>query len=59
MTFPANWQSPITVQPGQLQSNLSPVLLLAKPSGSFYKFDLTCSTRCWTLGKERSTPIGV
>src|SRR5437016_1127591 len=32
MTFPANWQSPITVTPGQFQSNVDPPLLVPSRS---------------------------
>ncbi len=32
MTFPANWQSPIRVMPGQFQSNVDPLLLLPSRS---------------------------
>jgi hypothetical protein len=58
MTFPANWQSPIHVAPGQLQSDVDPHSLL--PSRlDLSKQRLDVQQALATAGTERSTPIEV
>src|SRR5436853_6696134 len=58
MTFPANWQSPIRVMPGQFQSNVDPLLLL--PSrGDLSQGRLDMQQALLDAGTKRSTPIEV
>ena len=58
MTFPANWQSPITVTPGQLQSNFDPLLLLPIRS-DLSQVRLDMQQALLDAGTKRSTPIEV
>ena len=58
MTFPANWHRPITMPPGQLQTNVDPLLLLpSRHDLSQVRFDLQKALS--DCGTERSTPIEV
>jgi hypothetical protein len=56
MTFPANWQSPITVPPGQLQASVDPLLLLPSRS-DLSQVRLDMQQALVDAGKERSSPI--
>jgi hypothetical protein len=58
MTFPANWQSPITVTPGQFQSKVDPLLLLPSRSG-LSQVRLDIQQALLDAGTKRSTPIEV
>jgi hypothetical protein len=58
MAFPANWQTPITVQPGQLQANVNPLSLL--PSRlDLLQVRLDIQKALLDAGIERHTPIRV
>jgi hypothetical protein len=56
MTFPANWQSPITVAPGQFQSNVDPLLLLPSRS-DLSQVRLDMQQALLDAGTQRNTPI--
>jgi hypothetical protein len=58
MTFPANWQSPITVTPGQFQSNVDPLLLLPSRS-DLSQVRLDMQQALLDVGTQRTTPIQV
>jgi hypothetical protein len=58
MTFPANWQSPITALPGQVQSDVDPLTLL--PSRyDLAQLRLDIQRSLMDAGRERSTLIEV
>ena len=58
MTFPANWQSPITVTPGQFQSNVDPLSLLPSRS-DLSQVRLDMQQALLDAGTKRITPIEV
>jgi hypothetical protein len=58
MTFPANWQCPITAPPGQAQANIDPLKLLpSRHDLSQVRLDI--QQALLDAGKQRSTPIEV
>lgn len=58
MNLSANWQNPITAQPGQFQSNVDPRQLL--PSrGDLERSRLDEQQKLLDAGTERTTPIEV
>jgi hypothetical protein len=56
MDLPANWQSPITAAPGQIQINLGPLSLLPSRM-DLSQFRLDLQKALLKAGTERSTPI--
>ena len=58
MTFPANWKSPITASPGQLQSDVNPLQLLPSRT-ELSKGRLDVQLGLLDSGTERHTPIQV
>jgi hypothetical protein len=58
MTFPANWQTPITVTPGQFQSNVDPLLLLPSRC-DLSQIRLDMQQALLDVGTKRNTPIEV
>jgi hypothetical protein len=58
VTFPANWRSPITAQPGWLQTNVDPLLLLPSRT-DLSKVRLDMQQALQDAGVARSTPIEV
>jgi hypothetical protein len=58
MTFPANWQSPITAAPGKFQSNVDPLLLLPSRS-DLSQVRLDMQRALLDAGAQRTTPIEV
>jgi len=58
MSFPANWQTPITVTPGQTQSNVNPLLLLPSRS-DLSQVRLDMQQAMLDAGTKRFTPIEV
>src|SRR2546422_291958 len=58
MTLPANWQSPITATPGQVQSDVDPLRLLPSRS-DLSQFRLDFQQQLLDAGTKRGTPIEV
>lgn len=58
MTFPANWQNPITVATGQFQFNMDPLSLLPSRT-DLSQFRLDLQKALLKGGTERHTPIQV
>ena len=58
MSFPTNWQNPITVAPGQFQTGVDALLLLpSRPDLSQVRLDIQKVLA--DAGSERYTPIQV
>ncbi len=58
VNLPANWQNPMTVSPGQLQSDVNPLQLLpSRADLSQMRLDIQQALR--DAGIERGTPIEV
>src|SRR5262249_55432996 len=58
MTFPVNWQNPITVQAGQIQPDVNPVTLLpSRKKLSQVRLDI--QKALIDAGTKRHTPIQV
>jgi hypothetical protein len=58
MTLPAGWQSPITVQPGQVQQGIDPLRLLPVRR-DLRQVRLDTQRALLLAGTARSTPITV
>ncbi len=58
MPFPANWQNPITVAPGQFQANVDPLMLLPSRS-DLSQVRLDMQQALLDAGARRTTPIEV
>lgn len=58
MTFPANWQNPITAAAGQFQSNVNPMALLPSRH-NLSKVRLDMQKALLDAGIARHTPIQV
>src|SRR5579863_7575947 len=58
MGFPANWQSPITAPPGQIQSNVNPLQLLPSRADLAHS-RLDIQQGLLHTGIERAAPIEV
>jgi hypothetical protein len=58
MNFPPNWHSPITAQPGHLQANVDPMLVLPSRA-DLSRVRLDMQQALLDAGIDRSTPIEV